>query len=207
MSAREEHAPSAREERAEATRGALLRAARELFAERGYAAVGTEQIVERAGVTRGALYHHFRDKQDLFRAVHDGMERELMKQIGERMGQEADPWQLLVTGLRAFLDACTDRELMQITLLDAPSVLGWAEWREIDERYGLGLVSAGLENAMAAGVFRRQEVRPLAHILMGALGEAAMLIANAPDPEAAREEIEGPLLELLAGLKDGAGQG
>jgi AcrR family transcriptional regulator len=205
MSGSEERALSAREERAEATRAALMRAARELFAERGYGAVGTEQIVERAGVTRGALYHHFRDKKDLFRAVHDGMERKLMEQIGERMGQETDPWQLLVTGLRAFLDACTDRELMQITLLDAPSVLGWAEWRAIDERYGLGLVSAGLENAMSAGVFRRQEIRPLAHILMGALGEAAMLIANAPDPEAAREEIEAPLLELLAGLKNGAG--
>jgi AcrR family transcriptional regulator len=192
---------SVRGERAEATRSALLRAARELFAERGYPAVGTEQIVERAGVTRGALYHHFADKRDLFGAVHDQMERELMEAIGERMGQEADPWQLLVTGLRAYLDACTDRELMQITLLDAPAVLGWSEWRAVDERYGLGLVSAGLENAMAAGLFRRQEVRPLAHLLMGALGEAAMLIANAADPEAAREEIEGPLLTLLDGLR------
>jgi AcrR family transcriptional regulator len=185
-----------------------MRAARELFAERGYAAVGTEEIVELAGVTRGALYHHFRDKQDLFRAVHHEMERELMEAIGERMGQEDDPWELLVTGLRAFLDACTDPALMQIALLDAPSVLGWAEWREIDERYGLGLVSAGLENAMAAGLFRRQEVRPLAHLLLGALGEAAMLIANAPDPAAARKEIEAPLLTLLEGLKGkNGGQG
>jgi AcrR family transcriptional regulator len=191
----------AREERAEATRGALLRAARELFAERGYAAVGTEQIVERAGVTRGALYHHFRDKQDLFRAVHEWLERELMEAIGERMGQETDPYQLLVTGLRAFLDACTDPELIRISLLDAPSVLGWEEWRAIDERYGLGLISAGLENAMAAGVFARQDIRPLAHILLASLGEAAMLIANTPDPKAAREGIERPLLTLLDGLR------
>jgi AcrR family transcriptional regulator len=194
---------SVREERAEATRAALLRAARELFAERGYSAVGTEQIVARAGVTRGALYHHFRDKQDLFRAVHHEMERELMEAIGRRMGEQSDPWELLVTGLRAFLDACTDPALMQIALLDAPAVLGWAEWREIDERYGLGLVSAGLENAMAAGLFPRQEVRPLAHLMLGALGEAAMVIANAPDPAAAREEIEGPLLTLLGGLRAG----
>jgi AcrR family transcriptional regulator len=194
---------SAREERAEATRAALLRAARELFAERGYAAVGTEQIVERAGVTRGALYHHFRDKQDLFRAVHHEMERELMEAIGQRMGEQEDPWELLVTGVRAFLDACTDPALMQISLLDAPAVLGWAEWREIDERYGLGLVSAGLENAMAAGLFPRQEVRPLAHLMLGALGEAAMVIANAPDPAAAREEIERSLLVLLGGLRAG----
>jgi AcrR family transcriptional regulator len=204
MSVREERA-AAREQRAAATRDALLRAARELFAERGYSAVGTEQIVERAGVTRGALYHHFRDKRDLFRAVHDEMERELMQVIGERMGEREDPWELLVTGLRAFLDACTDPALMQISLLDAPAVLGWAEWREIDERYGLGLVSAGLENAMAAGLFRRRKVRPLAHLLLGALGEAAMLIANAPDPAAARKEIEGPLLTLLEGLRAGEG--
>ena len=192
---------SARAERAEATRATLLRAARELFAERGYAAVGTEQIVAHAGLTRGALYHHFRDKQDLFRAVHVEMERELMEAVGERMGQTADPWDLLVNGLRAFLDACTDPAVIQINLLDAPSVLGWAEWREIDERYGLGLITAGLDNAMEAGALRRQEIRPLAHLLLASLVEAAMLIANAEDPKAAREEIEGPLLTLLEGLR------
>ena len=178
-----------------------MRAARELFAERGYGAVGTEQIVERAGVTRGALYHHFRDKQDLFRAVHVEMERELMEAIGERMGEASDPIDLLVSGLNAFLDACTDPAVIRITLLDAPSVLGWAEWREIDERYGLGLITAGLDNAMEAGALRRQEIRPLAHLLLASLVEAAMLIANAEDPKAAREEIEGPLLTLLEGLR------
>jgi AcrR family transcriptional regulator len=201
MSAREERGPSPREERAEATRLALMRAARELFAERGYGAVGTEQIVARAGVTRGALYHHFRDKRDLFRAVHVEMERELMEAIGERMGAASDPLELLVSGLNAFLDACTDPAVIQINLLDAPSVLGWAEWREIDERFGLGLLTAGLENAMEAGVLRRQDVRPLAHLLLASLVEAAMLIANAPDPNAAREEIEQPLLTVLEGLR------
>jgi AcrR family transcriptional regulator len=201
MSGSEERALSAREERAEATRAALLRAARELFAERGYGAVGTELIVERAGVTRGALYHHFRDKKDLFRAVHVEMERELMEAIGARMGEASDPMDLLVSGLNAFLDACTDPAVIQINLLDAPSVLGWAEWREIDERYGLGLITAGLDNAMAAGALRRQEIRPLAHLLLASLVEAAMLIANAPDPKAAREQLEGPLLTLLEGLR------
>src|SRR5918999_6275909 len=200
-SAREEQSASAREERAQATRLALMRAARELFAERGYGAVGTEQVVARAGVTRGALYHHFRDKRDLFRALHVEMERELMEAIGERMGEASDPWDLLVNGLRAFLDACTDPAVIQINLLDAPSVLGWAEWREIDERFGLGLITAGLENAMAAGIFPRREGRPPAHLLLASLVEAAMLIANAPDPKAAREELEQPLLTLLEGLR------
>jgi AcrR family transcriptional regulator len=178
-----------------------MRAARQLFAERGYGAVGTEEVVARAGLTRGALYHHFRDKQDLFRAVHVEMERELMEAVGERMGEQSDPWDLLVAGLRAFLDACTDPAVIQINLLDAPSVLGWAEWREVDERFGLGLLSAGLDNAMEAGVLRRQEIRPLAHLLLASLVEAAMLIANAHDPKAAREEIEQPLLTVLEGLR------
>jgi AcrR family transcriptional regulator len=187
--------------RGDATRDSLLRAAHELFAERGYAAVGTEEIVARAGVTRGALYHHFADKQDLFRTVHEELERSLVAGIGLRIVGIEDPWELIVTGVRAFLDACTDPAIMRIALLDAPAVLGWAAWREIDERYGLGLVSFGLQNAMDAGVLAARPVRPLAHLLMGAMAEAAMVIANADDPAAARDEVEPPLLALLAGLR------
>jgi AcrR family transcriptional regulator len=185
----------------EGTRDALVRVARELFAERGYAGVGTEEIVARAGVTRGALYHHFEDKKDLFRAVHEAVEEELVASIATRIGGIEDPWTLVTIGLSAFLDSCTDPALMRISLLDAPAVLGWEEWREIDARYGLGLVSFGLRNAMDQGVFRRLEVRPLAHMLIGAMSEAAMLIANAPDPERARREVEPPLLALLEGLR------
>ena len=190
-----------RTERAEATRAELLRVARELFAERGYAAVGTEEIVRRARVTRGALYHHFADKQDLFRAVHEELEGELMTGIGEKIAGIEDPIELLETGLRAFLDGCTDRAFIQIALVDAPAVLGWAEWREVDARYGLGLVQFGLQNAMDAGALRRVDLRPFSHLMLGALGEAAFLIAHADDPEAARDEVEGPLLAILDGLR------
>jgi AcrR family transcriptional regulator len=193
-------ARTSKAEQAEATRGALTRAAHELFAERGYAGVGTEEIVRRATVTRGALYHHFEDKKDLFRAVHEELERSLVDSIAKQIAGIEDPLELLETGVRAFLDACTDPAIMRIALLDAPAVLGWEEWREIDARYGLGLVSFGLQNAMDAGALTRQDVRPLAHLLLGAMGEAAMVIANAPDPEAARREVEGPLLALLRGL-------
>ena len=129
----------------EATRTALLAAARQLFAERGYAGVGTEEIVQRAKVTRGALYHHFRDKRDLFRAVHEAAEAELAATIGEQIAADVptDALEALRTGVRTFLDACTDPSMARITLVDAPSVLGWQEWREIDERHGLGLVTAG----------------------------------------------------------------
>jgi len=190
-----------RVDRAAATRAELMRAARELFAERGYAEVGTEEIVRRARVTRGALYHHFEDKRDLFRAVFDETEREMMESIAKQTEDIADPWELIVTGTRAFLDACTDPALMRIALLDAPAVLGWAEWREIDAKYGLGLVSGALQHGMDAGVLRRAEVRPLAHLLLGALTEAAMMISGAKDPRAVRREVEGPVIALLEGLR------
>jgi AcrR family transcriptional regulator len=188
-------------EQSEATRRALIAVARELFAERGYAAVGTEEVVRRAEVTRGALYHHFRGKRDLFRAVYEETERELGESIAARIASSEDPWDLLVTGLRSFLDACQDPSLMQIGLIDAPSVLGWEEWREIGAEYGLGLVSAGLQNAMDAGVLRSQPVRPLAHLLLGALSEAGMVIANARGSAEVRRSIEEALVRLLEGMR------
>jgi AcrR family transcriptional regulator len=190
-----------KEERAQATRTALMSAARELFTERGYAGVGTEEIVGRAKVTRGALYHHFTDKRDLFRAVHEQMEGEIVDAIAARMDGTADPLELLKTGTRAFLDACMDPAHAQVNLLDAPSVLGWAEWREIDMRYGMGLMTAGLQAGMDAGVLREQPVLPLAHLLLAAMGEAAMMIANSKEPRATRDEMENSLLEVLEGLR------
>ncbi len=201
MSESEERERDRRAERGEATRAALVRAARQLFAERGYAAVGTNEVVERAGVTRGAMYHHFRDKKDLFRAVYEEVEQEIVAQTATKMGAIEDPWELLMSGLRSFLDACTDPALSQIGLVDAPSVLGWKEWREIGMRYALGLTTFALQNAMDAGVLRRTKVEPLAHLILGALGEAGMLVANADDPLAAREQVEGSLLALLEGLR------
>jgi AcrR family transcriptional regulator len=193
-------------ERSEATRTKLLRAGRELFAKQGFASVGTEEIVRRAKVTRGALYHHFSDKRALFRAVHEALEAELAEQIGAELAAAAsdaqDPLEALAVGVRAFLDACVDPAIARIALIDAPSVLGWAEWREIDERYGLGLVIAALELGIEAGRIRPQPVRPLAHLLLAAMGEAGMVVANAPDPAAARAEVEPALLALLEGLSE-----
>jgi len=190
-------------EQSDATRSELTAVARGLFAERGYSGVGTEEIVQRARVTRGALYYHFRDKKDLFRAVYEQVEADLAEQLGRQLaeGPTHDPIELLRRGVRTFLDHCVNPALARIALVDAPSVLGWEEWRRVDEKYGLGLVMAGLQGAMAAGAIREQPVKPLAHLILGALGEAGMLIANADDPKAAREEIEPPLLGLLDGLR------
>jgi AcrR family transcriptional regulator len=198
------HAPSApgrREAEARATREALIDAALELFTERGYADVGTEEIVARAKVTRGALYHHFEDKRDLFRAVFERVEADLMERIGASMGGADNPWDLMLTGMRSFLDACEEPAVKQISLTDAPAVLGWKEWREIDNRHGLGLTRAALEGAVAAGVLRPIAVDPMAHLLVAALSEAAFVIAHAERPRKARAEVEEALVQLVEGLR------
>jgi AcrR family transcriptional regulator len=188
-------------ERREATRGALVAVARRLFAERGYGAVGTEEIVQRAGVTRGALYHHFRDKEDLFRAVYEQVESELTETIAAGALAQSDPVEVLRAGTRLFLDACLDPEVQRIVLIDGPAVLGWEQWRAIAEEYGFGLVQVALQGAMDAGAIVRQPVRPLAHVLMGALDEAALYVARAADTQHARREVGGILDVLLEGLR------
>jgi AcrR family transcriptional regulator len=188
--------------RSEATRGRLIAAGRDLFAKRGYAGAGTEQIVKRARVTRGALYHHFADKRDLFRAVVEALEVELVERIAAALASESpdDPIESMKLAVRTFLDSALDPGRGRITLIEAPSVLGWAEWREIDARYGLGLASAALEAAMAAGRIPRQPVAPLAGIFVAALGEAGIIVATADDPGAARAEVEAALELLIDGM-------
>ncbi|HEY0632198.1 MAG TPA: helix-turn-helix domain-containing protein [Thermoleophilaceae bacterium] len=187
-------------DRSTATRARLVKAARELFAERPYADVGTEEIVRRARVTRGALYHHFTDKRDLFRAVHEQLEAELVDAIARQLAASAggDPLEGLRTGVRSYLDACEDPSFARITLIDAPAVLGWVEWRRIDEEYALRLIVLGLEGAMDAGALRRQPVLPMAHLLLGTMGEAGLRVANG---EGRRDEVEGALMALLDGLR------
>jgi AcrR family transcriptional regulator len=194
---------SKKADRSEQTRRVLLDVGQRLFAERGFAATGTEEIVRQAGVTRGALYYHFKDKQDLFRAVVEDMQQQGMARLGAALRSIADPWQRLRTGMQAFLDGCLEPETRQILLIDAPAVLGWAAWREIDSRYALGALRMTLEAAAAAGQLDPQPLEPLAHLLLGALGEAGMLLAEAPDPPAARAEVGESLDRLLGGLRRG----
>ncbi len=190
-----------REAEARATREDLIGEALELFTERGYAGVGTEEIVSRAKVTRGALYHHFEDKRDLFRAVFERVEGDLMDRIGATMEGADDPWDLMISGMRAFLDACEEPAVKQISLTDAPAVLGWEEWREIDNRHGLGLTRAALQGAVEAGVLRPIAVAPMAHLFVAALSEAAFVIAHADQPRRARAEVEEALIQLVEGLR------
>jgi AcrR family transcriptional regulator len=183
-------------------RPALIEAARPLFAERGYAGVGTEEIVRAAGVTRGALYHHFDGKKRLFEAVYEQIEAELAERIatGALNAGAESPLDAMRAGAEMFLRACTEREVQQIALLDGPSVLGWDRWREIGAEHGLGLIEATLQGAIDAGAIAEQPVRSLAHVLMGALDEGAMLVARADDPEAARAEVGRTIDTLLGAL-------
>ena len=193
-------------ERSEATRKALVDVARKLFAKRGYADVGTEEIVRRAGVTRGALYHHFSGKEDLFRAVAEQVEEEMTRKSAEAALAHQDPWDQQRAGWEAFLDACLDPAVQRIILLDAPSVLGPKAWREIASKYGLALVQFGIRSLIEAGLIEEQPVDPLAHLVIGALSEAAVVIAQAEDTEAARAEMGAALERLMVGLRtDSAG--
>jgi AcrR family transcriptional regulator len=194
-------------EQSEATRRALIRVARKLFATRGYAATPIEEIVQRTRVTRGALYHHFAGKQDLFRAVYEDLERELAEKITAAAETEERWERHLEVGCQAFLDACRDPAVQRIVALDAPSVLGWEAWHEIDAKYGLGLIISALEAAMEAGYIEEQPIEPLATLLLGALTEAGLAIARADDVDAARKELGASVARLLEGLKPAQARG
>jgi AcrR family transcriptional regulator len=198
--------PNKHVERSERTRARLIEAGRELFTERGYAAVPVEEVVRRAGVTRGALYHQFPGgKEDLFAAVFDEVEQGVMEGIAKTLAESGaeDPLAGMRAGLDATLDLALDPKLVQLTILDAPSVLGWQEWRAAGERYGLGLVRAGLTAAMDAGAIARAPVDPLAQLLLAAVEEAVVYVARADDQQAALEEARAALHRLLDGLSAG----
>lgn len=187
-----------------ATRAALLRVARKLFTERGYADTATEEVVRRARVTRGALYHHFQDKQDLFKAVLHEEQMHLAASIKAVAARESDPWRALIAGCHAFLDACLDPAVQQILLIDAPAVLGWEGCREADAMYYLEGVKAAIRGAIEGRLIAPQPVDALARVILGALNEAAMLIAHAEDEEAARRDVSDVVEKLLSGIRNAA---
>jgi AcrR family transcriptional regulator len=184
-------------DRRAATRGALLAAARELFAERGFAGAGREEIVERAGVTRGALYHHFASKEALFQAVFEQVEDQLTAEVAAAaLAGGPDPMAQLRAGALAFLDAAGRPDVRRIVLLDAPSVLPVPVRRQLSERHGLGLVRESLRAVMAAGLIAEQPLEPLAHVLLAALHEAATLVADGVDRDDVGAVVEGMLARL-----------
>jgi len=189
-------------ERTAQTRTALITAARRLFGAEGFAEVGAERIAREAGMTRGALYHQFADKADLFAAVLDQVEAEIAQRVAGAVAgfDPADTAGLLLAGAEAWLDASTEPDLQRIVLLDGPSVLGWDRWREICLRHTVGLIAALLQDGMDRGSLPPQPVRALTHVLVGAVDEAALYIAQADDGSAARADMDLVLRRLTLAL-------
>ena len=188
-------------ENSAATRAVLLKIARRFFAEGGYADTATEEIVRRARVTRGALYHHFKDKQDLFRAVLHEEQSKVAAKCAEAAAKQSDPWRALMAANEAFLEACLDPAVQQIVLIDAPAVLGAEGFRQSDESYYLAGLKAAIEAAIAAGIIEEQPVEALAHMIMGSMNEAARLIAHASDKKRARREVSESANRVWNGLR------
>jgi AcrR family transcriptional regulator len=189
-------------QQAAATRAALVAAARRLFVAKGYYATGTEEIVAEADVgTRGALYHHFTDKKALFLAVFQAVEEDLLAAAAGAQQQPADAFEQLRAGLVSFLDASLTPEVQRVLLLDGPVVLGWKQWRDLEAQYGLGAIQTLLERAVTEGSLVPQPTSVLSHVLLAAVDEAALYIANADDPHVARHEAVQTVESLLNGIK------
>ena len=193
-------ASSKRVQQGEATRAALIEAAQRLFTQEGYTATATADIVAAAQVTRGALYHHFRDKEDLFRAVLEATEAETVHRVAEA-AQGGTPLAQLHAAIDAFFESCLDPVVQRIMLEDGPAVLGWEAWHDIDARYAYGVIAAGLEAAIASGELDAQPVEYLAHLMVGAFMQAGMVVARAADQAAATAAMAEATHRLLEGLR------
>jgi AcrR family transcriptional regulator len=189
-------------ERTAATRALLIGAGRKLFADKGFADVPTQAIVAAAGVTRGALYHQFADKAGLFAAVYEEVERDLVADIAREImqAQPLDPLEAMRAGARLFLDRCAVPDVQRIVLIDAPAVLGWDQWRAVGVKYGLGVIEGMLAHAIAEGAIPEQPLRPTAHVLLGALDEAALYVSRAGDGDQARKDMDAVCDRLLSGI-------
>jgi len=195
-------------ERSAATRDALVTAGRTLFGARGYSDVGTEEVVRAAGVSRGALYHHFADKAELFAAVFESVEKMTSARIVAAVTAAGpdDPITAMQLGTAVFLDICTEPEMARIMLVDAPAVLGAQGWSDISNEYNMGLVMQLITRGIELGRIPPQPVVPLARILLGAVREAALFIAGAPDPAAARDEVGVVLNGIIKSVAAAGGQ-
>lgn len=189
------------ERRAE-TRAALLRAGAALFAAKGYADAGAEEIVAAAGVTRGALYHHFKDKADLFETIVEQAFADIVAEIDAAAASAPDAAAALRLGSLVWLRASQRKTRRRILLIDAPAVIGWAKWRALDSRYGMGSLREGLEAAARERAIRLADIEIAAHLLSGALNEAALLLAARARDKAFQRRLEASVNALLDCLLD-----
>jgi AcrR family transcriptional regulator len=190
-------------ERGKTTRERLVAVGFDLFGTRGYEATSVGAILEAAGLARGAFYHHFATKADLFDAVLDRVIAQIAEASAEAAGKFDDPVDKLRAGCATWLDVALDPAIQRIAFLDGASVVGWDRYREIDEGYTLGGLKAALRAISRSGRLPADSVEVLAHMLGGAVGEAAKLIVRAEDPAAARKAGQAALDTLLNRLVGG----
>jgi len=188
-----------REEKARKTRAKLVAVARRLFAKNGFAATSTEEILDKAGVTRGALYHHFADKAALFEAVCIALHEEAVAAIGKAADDSAGSFEALLEGSRAWLAHFARPEVNRILIVEAPAVLGWEKWNALDAAHGFGELMQGVEAARKAGAIRDIAAEELAVLLNGAMNAAVLWSGHKGGKAPAR--MEKALTELLTALK------
>ncbi|WP_243723422.1 TetR/AcrR family transcriptional regulator [Actinomadura sp. 7K507] len=185
----------------ERTRDVLLRESRRLFAMRGYGEVSLSEIVGAAGVTKGALYHLFESKAGLFRAVLEEVQQEVAAAVARTADAEDDPWTRFTEGCQAFLTASTAPDVQRIMLVDGPAVLGWNEWRALDEAGSASHLADVIAELIGEGLIPAQPVAPLTHLLSGAMNEAALWLAASGDPEASLPDTRSALARMLDSLR------
>ncbi|MEU3270089.1 TetR/AcrR family transcriptional regulator [Saccharomonospora sp. NPDC006951] len=195
-----------RAEQREQTRRTLLAEGRRLFAAKGYAGVGLAEIVAAAGVTKGAFYHHFDSKLALFRGVLTAVQEQVGAEVAAAADAEKDPWQQLVTGCLTFLTATAAPDVQRVMLVDGPAVLGWAEWRALDEASSARHLAEALEVLIESGVLARQPVAPLTHLLSGAMNEAALWLAGSAG-DSDLDDTKTALTRMLTALRADSGVG
>jgi AcrR family transcriptional regulator len=193
--------PGRRDANARATRDAIIAAARAAFAANGFAGTALEDIVRDAGITTGALYHHFGNKKGLFRAVAESIEQEILEQVAAGLPAGKSPWQQLEYGITSALELCAHPDVRRILFSDAPTVIGVREWREIELRYGFGLMRELLQQLEQAGEIHRGSVDLAAQVLLGAVIEAVHAVALADDPARATEQARAMLMTFVRALR------
>jgi AcrR family transcriptional regulator len=195
-----ETARSRREEYAEATYEALLDSAAACFYEIGFAATSLDQVAQRARVTKGAIYHHFASKRDLFMAVLE-RQQEISAQSVTRAGANAlDAWSGIVESFDAFLETISSPIYQRLCWVEGPAALGFEEWWECGERYEIEVIRSQLDRAAAAGVLKVEDLDMLAHVLFGAVVAGVLGMARSDLPEVERQRFRTVMLEMMAGL-------
>ena len=193
--------PSVKIQRGQKTSAGLVTIARKIFGARGYSDTAMEEIVRKAGVTRGALYHHFDGKKGLFLAAFEDAHTDIANRVIQGGMGKRSAWEKLISCTYAFFEACRDSELQQIVLLDAPAVLGWDVWRRVDEEKTLHILRSLLTELIDKGIIKPLPIEPLTHLLSGAANEAVLWIAGSDDPKKAFEEAWSTMKALLCSLR------